>query len=57
MLSDALNSTPSNNVNYQKMLHVYRSLCVVLDDLNYELKTEPVINGVSGPIPVTWQKR
>ncbi len=47
----------STDADYHQILHFYNSLCTVLDYLNTELKTEPFIDGLSGPIPVTWQKK
>lgn len=55
-LSEEIDSA-SHNENYVKIVYVYNSLCVVLDHLNLELKTEPSIDGVSGPILQTWQKK
>lgn len=55
-LSSGISTAPDEN-SRRYVVYVYNALGVVLDYLNEELKTEPVINGRSGPIPKTWSKK
>jgi hypothetical protein len=56
-LLQEIESAATQDMDYENIVYVYNSLCTVLDYLNQELKTEPLIDGVSGPIIQSWQKK
>lgn len=55
-LLQEIENAAKQDMDYEDIVYVYNSLCAVLDYLNQELKTEPLIDGVSGPILRTWEK-